>query len=161
MTIAALSCCFLNGILCIFIWNLPNGWVQIVLFTKLGTCQSCPWSALTSAYWNGDTFERCMVLSSAITKHKSKQVSLHGNLKYYQKGAFSFLVSFNIYMSTGTQSGKICFLVPNCASWCGKEPELSWKTCSHTCNLVLKWVDKSVEVCSAWLTAYLQSLPYR
>lgn len=21
-----------------------------------------------------------------------------------------------------------------CASWCGKEPELSWKICSHTCS---------------------------
>lgn len=74
VTIAALGCCFLNGILHIFIWNtLPAGWIQIVLFPKIGEvpASSVHKSALDGAYWKGDTFERCMVSSSAVTKHKS------------------------------------------------------------------------------------------
>lgn len=54
---------------------------------------------------------RWMVLSSAIIKHKS-QVSL-GSLKYCLK-CMSFLVSFNTYMSTGTQSRKVLVLVSTC-----------------------------------------------
>lgn len=75
-----------------------------VLFTE------CTYRCLLKGgyFWEMHGFKLC--------HHKAwikSQVSHHGNLKYYQKCTFSFLVSFNIYRSIGTWSGKIIFFVPN------------------------------------------------